>query len=181
MANHQIRIDLYASDPGADNTRDFLISTTVTTDANGDATFEMIPPWGWVAISPTPRDTHTYYVTATDLTACETSEMSPGASATQVASSQKLIAVGEGSAPGQVNIYDSSGNKITSFTPFAWFQVGVRVATGDVNGDGQADVIVAAGEGGGPHVKVYDGAALTQRQTHVIRDSSLMMRTSSAV
>jgi hypothetical protein len=37
------------------------------------------------------------------------------------------------------------------------FRGGVYVAAGDVNRDGAADVVVGAGEGGGPRVRVFDG------------------------
>jgi hypothetical protein len=61
--------------------------------------------------------------------------------------------------PGMVTVYDAaSGTVKFNFAPYGTqFLGGVRVATGDLTGDGRADLIVAAGPGGGPLVKVYDG------------------------
>jgi hypothetical protein len=80
------------------------------------------------------------------------------------------VGSGPGIAP-QVKVYQASnGVLLTSFAPYgASFLGGVRVAVGDVNGDGQADVVTAPGPGGGPHVRVFDGAALLTGQVSELR------------
>src|SRR5262249_52932956 len=46
----------------------------------------------------------------------------------------------------------------------AGFSGGVRVAAADLTGDGRAEVITAAGPGGGPLVAVFDGATGVERE-----------------
>ena len=73
----------------------------------------------------------------------------------------------------QVNVYDAKTNAmIGTLTPFGRaFTGGARVATGDINGDGVEDVIVAAGSGGGPAVKVFDGITLRELRSFYAYDS----------
>lgn len=70
-----------------------------------------------------------------------------------------IITGADAGGPPHVKVFDGiSGEEVVSF--FAYnteFIGGVRVATGDVNGDGVPDIITAPGAGAGPHVKVFDG------------------------
>src|SRR5262245_23030014 len=67
---------------------------------------------------------------------------------------------GPGGGP-HVRVFDADGTQVAGL--FAYdpaFRGGVRLATGDVTGDGVDDLVVAPGAGIGPRVKVFDGAAL---------------------
>ena len=71
---------------------------------------------------------------------------------------EMVVATGPGTLA-QVKVFDgATGALLRSFLPYAGFSGGVYLASGDVTGDGVADVVTGAGAGGGPHVKVFDGA-----------------------
>lgn len=69
------------------------------------------------------------------------------------------IVTGPGTGGGpHVRVFDGkSGAELAAFFPFSTaFRGGVRVATGDIDGDGFADIITASGPGGGT-VRIYSG------------------------
>ncbi|MBX7104432.1 MAG: FG-GAP-like repeat-containing protein [Gemmataceae bacterium] len=70
-----------------------------------------------------------------------------------------VTAPGAGGGP-HVRVWNSNtGEEVYGFFAYtAGFTGGVYVAVGDVNGDGFDDIVTAAGEGGGPHVRVWSGA-----------------------
>lgn len=69
-----------------------------------------------------------------------------------------VTGTGAGGVP-LVNVFDgATGALVRSFYAYdVRFRGGVNVATGDVNGDGKADVITGTGFGGVPLVNVFDG------------------------
>jgi hypothetical protein len=74
-----------------------------------------------------------------------------------------IIGADAGTSP-QVQVVDGvTLQVIANFYAFnaPGFHGGVRVAAGDVDGDGLADIITSCGAGGGPLVEVYSGATFT--------------------
>lgn len=69
-----------------------------------------------------------------------------------------ITGAGAGGGP-HVRVFDgATGEVLRSFFAFdASFTGGVSIAVADVDGDGTADLIVGAGAGGGPHVRVFSG------------------------
>jgi virginiamycin B lyase len=99
-----------------------------------------------------------------------------------------VVGAGAGGGP-QVQVIDATKLKqvqsdgelvssaiLASFYAFApTFAGGARVALGDVLGNGTADIICAAGAGGGPEVIVIDGRKLGQVQANgQIADAALL-------
>jgi glucose/arabinose dehydrogenase len=71
-----------------------------------------------------------------------------------------IVAAGAGAGGGAaVAVFNPiTGQQTGQFFAFnPEFTGGVRVATGDVNGDGVPDLVVSAGAGGGPRIAVFNG------------------------
>jgi hypothetical protein len=69
-----------------------------------------------------------------------------------------ITSLGDGFQP-HVKVFDGTNlDPLASFFAYGLgYTGGVYVASGDVNGDGNADVITGAGIGGSTHVKVFNG------------------------
>jgi hypothetical protein len=69
-----------------------------------------------------------------------------------------ITGAGNGGGPHVRALSGVSGAVLLDFFAYdAGFRGGVYVAAGDIDGDGRADIVTGAGEGGGPHVKVFSG------------------------
>jgi len=69
-----------------------------------------------------------------------------------------ITGAGETGGPHVKVFSGQDGSELRSFFAYdSAFRGGVRVAAGDVNGDGILDLITGAGPGGGPHVQAFSG------------------------
>jgi streptogramin lyase len=111
-----------------------------------------------------PRFTGGLFVTVADFNGDGYADIAIGADAG--GGPQVKIFSGKAIASGSLQVLAS----FYAYSPY--FNGGVRLASGDVNGDGTPDLIAAPGPGGSPDVRVFDGAHLNQANYHtdIIRE-----------
>jgi hypothetical protein len=115
------------------------------------------------AFSPSDGGLHTFTITLATvgyqtMTVTDAANAVSGTATIQVVARYYAVGADAGGGP-QVNVYDARTGALT-FAFFAYtpaFSGGVRVAVGDINGDGTPDIITAPGPGGGPDIRVFDG------------------------
>lgn len=83
------------------------------------------------------------------------------------------VGAGPGGGP-HIKVYNgATGVEVASFFAFAsTFTGGVSLGAEDVTGDGVADLVVGAGAGGGPHVKVFSGPTFAEVRSFYAFDLS---------
>ncbi len=82
-----------------------------------------------------------------------------------------ITGTGGGSLP-IVQIFDKLGNKEASWLSYPeFFRGGVNVSVGDVDADGELEVITAAGDGGGPQVRIFSSDGTVEGQFFAFEDT----------
>lgn len=146
-----------------------LPSSTLTFNSNGSFSF----------VAPANYDQNRYGPVQFQYRANDTTTGQQGVPTTVTINiiaptrSTKLFATGAGpGATPQVNVYEATtGNLRFSFFPYEQtFTGGVRVATGDLNGDGVDDIVTSPAEGGSGRVSVFDGATGVQLANFFVFD-----------
>ena len=69
----------------------------------------------------------------------------------------RVIVGPQSNAKALIKVYESDGTQVTSFHAFEnSFTGGVTVAGGDVDGDGESEIVVGRGQGGAPEVRIFE-------------------------
>ena len=93
--------------------------------------------------------------TGNDVTLTVTSVVSPAVVVVPGVKQTFATAADAGGGP-MVTVNYSDGHTKSFFAYDQNFTGGVRIAMGDINGDGFSDLVTATGIGGGPHIKIWD-------------------------
>lgn len=93
--------------------------------------------------------------TGNDVTLTVTSIVSPPVVIVPGVKQTFATAADAGGGP-MVTVNYSDGHTKSFFAYDQNFTGGVRIAMGDINGDGFSDLVTATGVGGGPHIKIWD-------------------------
>jgi hypothetical protein len=82
------------------------------------------------------------------------------------ADSEQDIITGAGPGGGPlVRTFKKDKTALSSFYAYDQsFRGGVDVAAGDMDGDGRAEIVTAAGAGGGPHIRIFKSDGTVQRE-----------------
>lgn len=84
-----------------------------------------------------------------------------------------VVGAGLGGAPAVKVISGADGSEAASFFAFeSSFRSGVNVAAADLDGDGVAEIVAGAGDGGGPAVAVFHGGDFTEVSRFFAYESS---------
>lgn len=76
----------------------------------------------------------------------------------ELSSSYRIAVAPESGSPPTVRVFTNSGSEVVaSFSAYdSSYTGGVRLTMGDVDGDGQEEIVTVPGPGGGPQVRVFD-------------------------
>lgn len=105
-------------------------------------TFYDSSDWSAISYFEVPGEAGAYNISAADL---------------DLDSKAEIIVAPVYGEKGTVRVFRPNGELLSEFNAFYLaFDGGVSVDTGDFNGDGRQEMIVGAGPGGGPHVRILD-------------------------
>jgi hypothetical protein len=89
------------------------------------------------------------------------------------AAGDELITAPNSGAGPRVRVFTSTGTMLTSFLAYGRrFKRGVFLATGDVNGDGQVEIVTGTNQGGGPVIGIFNGGTGSRILTFLAFEAS---------